>query len=100
VLAARDVDEALRLAADHLGPIDLLLTDVVMPKANGRRVAERLRLLRPGLRVVFMSGYTEDAIVHHGVLEPGIVLLEKPFTEQDLARTVRTMLDTAPAITS
>ncbi|HMS01808.1 MAG TPA: response regulator, partial [Gemmatimonadaceae bacterium] len=86
--------------ADHLGPIDLLLTDVVMPKANGRRVAERLRLLRPGLRVVFMSGYTEDAIVHHGVLEPGIVLLEKPFTEQDLARTVRTMLDTAPAITS
>ena len=100
VLAARDGDEALRLAADHLGPIDLLLTDVVMPKANGRRVAERLRLLRPGLRVVFMSGYTEDAIVHHGVLEPGIVLLEKPFTEQDLARTVRTMLDTAPAITS
>nr|MCU0616649.1 response regulator [Gemmatimonadaceae bacterium] len=74
-------------------PIDLLLTDVIMPKANGRRVAERVQLHRPGLRVVYMSGYTEDAIVHHGVLEPGIVLLEKPFTEQELARTVRATLD-------
>ena len=93
VLVARDVDDAVRVASEHFGPIDLLLTDVIMPKANGRRVAERVQLHRPGLRVVYMSGYTEDAIVHHGVLEPGIVLLEKPFTEQELARTVRATLD-------
>lgn len=95
VLAARDVEEAMRLVTHHLGPIDLLLSDVVMPKANGRQVAERLRLVRPGLPVVFMSGYTEDAIVQHGVLEPGVVLLEKPFTEQQLARTVRHVIDSA-----
>ena len=93
VLLANDGDHAMRVAADYFGTIDLVLTDGVMPRANGRRVAERLRMLRPGVRVLFMSGYTEDAIVHHGVLEPGIVLLEKPFTEQDLARTVRAVLD-------
>ena len=97
VLMANDGDHALRVASEHFGEIHLLLTDVVMPRANGRRVAEQLRMLRPGLRVLYMSGYTEDAIVHHGVLEPGIVLLEKPFTEPDLARAVRAMLDTAPA---
>jgi two-component system, cell cycle sensor histidine kinase and response regulator CckA len=96
VLVASDGDHAQRIASEHFGVIDLLLTDVVMPRANGRRVAERLRMVRPGLRVVYMSGYTEDAIVHHGVLEAGIVLLEKPFTEADLARTVRAVLD-APA---
>jgi len=95
VLVANDGDHAQRIASEHFGVIDLLLTDVVMPRANGRRVAERLRMLRPGLRVVYMSGYTEDAIVHHGVLEAGIVLLEKPFTEGDLARTVRAVLDAA-----
>lgn len=100
VLVARDVDEAVRVASAHLGPIDLLLTDVIMPKANGRRVAERVQLERPGVRVVYMSGYTDDAIVHHGVLEPGIVLLEKPFTEQDLARTVRATLDGHAATTT
>jgi two-component system, cell cycle sensor histidine kinase and response regulator CckA len=93
VLVASDGDHAQRIASEHFGTIDLLLTDVVMPRANGRRVAERLRMMRPGLRVVYMSGYTEDAIVHHGVLEAGIVLLEKPFTEADLARTVRAVLD-------
>ncbi len=98
VLLAHDGDHAVRVAADHFGTIDLLLTDVVMPKANGRRVAERLRMMRPELRVVYMSGYTEDAIVHHGVLEPGIVLLEKPFTDEDLARTVRAALDAPPAV--
>lgn len=93
VLVATDGDHAQHIASEHFGVIDLLLTDVVMPRANGRRVAERLRMMRPGLRVVYMSGYTEDAIVHHGVLEAGIVLLEKPFTEADLARTVRAVLD-------
>ncbi len=93
VLVANDGDHALRVAAGHMGVIDLLLTDVVMPRANGRRVAEQLRMVRPALRVLYMSGYTEDAIVHHGVLEAGIVLLEKPFTEQDLARRVREVLE-------
>lgn len=93
VLIANDGEHAWGVAAAHVGPIDLLLTDVIMPRANGRRVAERLRLVRPNVRVVYMSGYTEDAIVHHGVLEAGIVLLEKPFTERDLARTVREVLD-------
>ncbi len=93
VLVAKDGEHALAVAANHMGVIDLLLTDVIMPRANGRRVAEQLRMMRPELRVVYMSGYTEDAIVHHGVLEAGIVLLEKPFTEQALARTVREVLD-------
>jgi CheY-like chemotaxis protein len=93
VLVAKDGEHALAVAANHMGVIDLLLTDVIMPRANGRRVAEQLRMMRPELRVVYMSGYTEDAIVHHGVLEAGIVLLEKPFTEQSLARTVREVLD-------
>ncbi len=96
VLVANDGDHALRVAESHYGIIDLLLTDVVMPRANGRRVAEQLRMLRPNVRVLYMSGYTDDAIVHHGVLEPGISLLEKPFTELALARAVRERLD-APA---
>jgi CheY-like chemotaxis protein len=96
VLLAHDGEHALRVASEHLGVIHLLLTDVVMPRANGRRVAEQLGMLRRGLRVLYMSGYSEDAIVHHGVLEPGIMLLEKPFTEPDLARAVRAVLD-APA---
>ncbi len=93
VLLANDGEHALRVAESHFGTIDLLLTDVVMPRANGRRVAERLRMLRPNISVLYMSGYTEDAIVHHGVLEAGIRLLEKPFTELDLARSVRELLD-------
>jgi nitrogen-specific signal transduction histidine kinase/ActR/RegA family two-component response regulator len=97
VLVAKDGENALSVAANHMGVIDLLLTDVIMPRANGRRVAEQLRMMRPELRVVYMSGYTEDAIVHHGVLEAGIVLLEKPFTEQALARTVREVLDAPKA---
>lgn len=93
VLLAADGEQALSVASSHLGSIDLLLTDVVMPRANGRRVAEQVLLMRPSTRVLYMSGYTEDAIVHHGVLDSGISLLEKPFTEQDLARAVRETLD-------
>ena len=84
------------IANRHAGRIDLLLTDVVLPRANGRVVAERLTASRPEMRVLFMSGYTEDAVVHQGVLEEGIRLLEKPFSESSLALRVRESLDGAP----
>ena len=93
VLAAADGDQAMRVANRHPARIDLLLTDVVLPRANGRRVAERLTAVRPELKVLYMSGYTEDAIVTQGVLEAGIALLEKPFSEAALAIRVREVLD-------
>jgi DNA-binding response OmpR family regulator len=93
VLEARNGEKAIRLAADHPGPIHLLLTDVVMPGLSGATVAERLAETYPDLRVLFMSGYTDDAIAHHGVLESGIAFLSKPFSSMDLARKVRAVLD-------
>lgn len=93
VVEAPNGEEALRVAAAHEGPIDLLLTDVIMPRMGGRELAERLLERHPGIAVVFMSGYTENAIAQHGVLEPGTVLLEKPFTPAALLRTVRSVLD-------
>jgi two-component system cell cycle sensor histidine kinase/response regulator CckA len=96
VLVASEGDQAMRIANRHAGRIDLLLTDVVLPRANGRVVAERLTASRPEMRVLFMSGYTEDAVVHQGVLEEGIRLLEKPFSESSLALRVRESLDGAP----
>jgi two-component system, cell cycle sensor histidine kinase and response regulator CckA len=93
VLVANDGEHALRVASEYPGPIALVLTDVIMPRANGRWVADHLRVERPEIRVLYMSGYTEDTIVHHGVLETGITLLEKPFTEQALSRAVRQRLD-------
>ncbi len=93
VLLARDGDEALALAAARAGSIDLLLTDVVMPGLGGGELAQELCALRPGLRVLYMSGYTDGAIQHHGVLEEGAVLLEKPFTGEKLARAVRDALN-------
>jgi CheY-like chemotaxis protein/GAF domain-containing protein len=93
VLPARDAEEALQIAAAHPGGIDLLLTDVVMPRMSGRVLVERLVEARPGVRVLYMSGYTDDTISHHGVLAPGIALLAKPFTAPGLARKVRDVLD-------
>jgi CheY-like chemotaxis protein len=92
VLAAPDGDAALQLREQH-GAVDLLLTDVVMPRISGRELATRLQWVQPGLKVLFMSGYSEDAIVHHGVLEPGIELLPKPFTPKALAQRVRDVID-------
>jgi signal transduction histidine kinase/ActR/RegA family two-component response regulator len=93
VVVATGMPEALDLAARHEGTIDLLLTDVVMPQGSGRELAERLRPKRPEMLVLFMSGYTDDAVVLRAGLTPGSELLEKPFTPQGLATRVRQVLD-------
>lgn len=92
VLEANSGPDALELARQHAGRIDLLLTDVVMPGMSGREVAERLDLLRPAIKVVYMSGYTDDLIAQHGIMGPGMVLLEKPFTRESLLSKVREAL--------
>ncbi|HUL03462.1 MAG TPA: ATP-binding protein [Gemmatimonadales bacterium] len=93
VLEASRPSEAEDLAIRHAGPIHLLLTDVVMPGDSGHELARRLAPRRPAMRVLYMSGYTEDAITHRGVLAPGIELLEKPFDPEILLRRVREVLD-------
>ena len=93
VLAAPDAEAALGLAAGHRGRIHLLLTDVVMPGLSGRHLAERLTLTRPDIRVLYASGYTDDSVVRHGILESGTAYLQKPFTPDALARKVRAVLD-------
>jgi PAS domain S-box-containing protein len=93
VLTAGDAREALAIAASFDGTIDLLLTDVMLPGSGGRELAERLVTVRPELRVLYTSGYTEEAIAHRGLLEPGIRLLPKPFSGNELARKVRETLE-------
>lgn len=89
--------EALEISQQHVGPIHLVLTDVMMPQMNGRELAERLASLRPGVKVIYMSGYTDLAILPQGVLEPSTVFLEKPFTADLLSRTVREVLEVGRA---
>jgi two-component system, cell cycle sensor histidine kinase and response regulator CckA len=96
VLEARDASQALRFCEQQHRRIDLLLTDLVMPKISGRELAERVLGLRPGMRVLFMSGYTEDAVVHRGILESGVWYLQKPLVPEGLARRIREVLDTRP----
>lgn len=93
VLTAHDPSDAIGLAGPNGGAIHLLVTDVVMPEMNGRELAERLRSMHPGLKCLFMSGYTANAIAHHGVLDQGVQFLQKPFSTDDLARKVREALD-------
>ncbi len=93
VLEAPSAEAALDIATRYSGAIHLLLTDVVMPGLNGRELATRLADLRPDARVIFMSGYTDDAVTRHGVLEPGSAYVQKPFTPDAIARKVREVLD-------
>jgi len=94
VLRAASSDEALAIL-DSGAHVDLVFSDVVMPKTSGKEVAERLIRLRPATRVLYMSGYTDDAIVHHGVLDANVEFIQKPFTPIALARKVREVLDVA-----
>ena len=93
VLAAADGESAIAISRAFPGHIDLLVTDVVMPGMNGRELAEQLEMMRPGMRVLFVSGYTDDAVLWKGVSLDGRALLQKPFTSLELARRVRVMLD-------
>ncbi len=85
--------EAIRHCSDHDGPIHLLLSDVIMPEMGGREVAAAVAAARPGIKVMFLSGYTDDAIVRHGILQEQVAFLQKPFTPTSLARKVRAVLD-------
>ena len=93
VLAANDPTDAMRVVERHGGPIHLLLTDVVMPGSSGRELADRLVARRPGIRVLYMSGYPGDAVVQHGSLPVGSAFVQKPFSPDGLARKVRDVLD-------
>ena len=95
VLEAASGAEALRLCEGHEGPIHLLVTDVVMPGMNGRQLAERVIAARPDVKVLFVSGYTDDEILRHGVRLGQVHFLPKPFTLRQLAETVRAVLDDA-----
>ncbi len=100
VIEARDGESALRIVEDRRERLHLLLTDVVMPKMGGRELARRLISRHPDVKVLYMSGYPDDALGEHGVLEPGAVLLQKPFTPQGMADKVRQVLDGTPTPTS
>jgi len=92
VLQAANGADAVRLAEKYQEPIQLLLSDVVMPGLDGRKLADHMVRTHPGIKVLYMSGFTDDAIIHHGVLDSGVALLEKPFTKASLLRKVREIL--------
>ncbi len=96
VLEALTTEHALRICREREQAIHLILTDLIMPDMGGRELAAFLRAIRPGTKVVFMSGYTDEAVVHHGMLEPGTPFLQKPFSPAVLARKLRAVLDEHP----
>jgi CheY-like chemotaxis protein len=93
VMEAGDSQQAVQVASEYPERIHLLLSDVIMPDMGGAPLIDQLRETRPDLRVLYMSGYTDDAIVHHGVLDEGTAFLQKPFTPLALAKKVREVLD-------
>jgi CheY-like chemotaxis protein len=93
VLVAADGVEALRIAEQHAGAIQLLVSDIVMPGMRGREVGLLLAAARPEMRVLYVSGYADESLVHGGELEPGLAFLQKPFTPDALARRAREVLD-------
>ncbi len=92
VLTAAKGDEAIELSSNHPGDISLLVTDVVMPNMSGRQVADALVLARPGLKVLFLSGYTDNTVVNHGILDSNVNFLAKPFSRETLARKISEIL--------
>lgn len=97
VLEAGSVEEALGIAKAHAGPLDLLLTDVILPDKSGKELARLMVRLRPGLRVLYTSGYTDTVVVHHGILDDGVDFIQKPYTPSGLASRVRAALDAPQA---
>jgi len=96
VLTAKDGAEALEAMASHDRPVNLLLTDVVLPGMNGRELYEKAAESSPSLKVLYMSGYTDNVIAHRGVLDEGVQFIQKPFTVYGLAVKVRDVLDEKP----
>ncbi len=92
VLEARDPESALAMCVKHQGKIHLLLTDVVMPQMSGPAAAEKIAALRPGIKILFMSGYTDDSIIHHGVMSHDMPFIQKPFTPLALRKKIREVL--------
>ncbi len=93
MLVAADGFEALDIAHRHTEPIDLPITDVVMPRMGGKELAAKLQELRKEVKVLYSSGYTEKAIVHHGVLSDGVNFIQKPFGPSELSKTLRGIID-------
>ena len=93
VIEAADGDEAVRLLQSAAGPIDLLISDVVMPNIGGRDLAAMAHAMRPGLKILFLSGYTDDVVLRHGIEGSELDFLQKPFTPTALAAKVREVLD-------
>jgi len=93
VLAASNGEEALAYSQDLDHDIKLMITDVVMPQMSGRELTERMMVVRPNVRVLYMSGYTDDAIVRHGLLDESLQFIQKPFDSASIARKVREVLD-------
>jgi len=96
VIEAADGAVAMQIAVAHEATIHLLLTDVIMPGMNGRELAQRISEIRPNVKILYMSGYTENVIGHNGMLDDGVRLLQKPFNLRDLKSKVREVLDTTP----
>ena len=93
ILEASSPEDAIRLCESHGGEIHLLLTDVVMPGMSGRDLSDRLKRVRPGMKVLYMSGYTEEAIVEHGILDSGLHFIPKPFSPASMAQKILEVLN-------